>query len=159
MLSTDKIERPVIHHLMMITKKYLSTFADITADIPLERYHYVLLYIYKNKESLTQKDLADYFRVDKSFMVNMIDYLSKNDFVYRKTAEDDRRKHFIRLTEKAHQYIPKISEAFKQTNDLALNNISESEKNIFLEVIRQLEINLNIDREHIITIDYKKSKI
>jgi DNA-binding MarR family transcriptional regulator len=159
MPTPNKIERPVIHHLMMITKKYLSTFADITADIPLERYHYVLLYIYKNKENLTQKDLADYFRVDKSFMVNMIDYLSKYNFVYRETAENDRRKHFIKLTDKAHQYIPKISEAFKQTNKLALGNISESEKNIFLAVVRQLEINLNVDSDHIITLDYTKSKI
>nr|WP_294900774.1 MarR family transcriptional regulator [uncultured Pedobacter sp.] len=159
MLATDTIEKPIIHHLLLITKKYLSCFADFTHDIELERYHYVLLYIYQNKESLTQKDLADYFKVDKSFVVNMIDYLSKNDLVYRQTADEDRRKHFIKLTEKAHQFIPKINDAFIKTNQLALDGINESDKETFLAVIKQLEINLNISSEHIVTLNFLKSKI
>ncbi|WP_017258486.1 MarR family winged helix-turn-helix transcriptional regulator [Pedobacter arcticus] len=159
MLTTDKTNQPIIHHLMVITKKYLSTFADFTHHIPLERYHYALLYIYDHKESLTQKDLAEYFHVDKSFMVTMIDYLSNNGFVYRETSMEDRRKHLIKLTEKAHQYIPMINQAIEKTNNLALNGISDANKALFFEVIQQLEINLNIDNVHQITVNYIKSKI
>lgn len=159
MLTPDETNQPIIHHLMMITKKYLSAFADFTYDIPLERYHYALLYIYEHKESLTQKDLAEYFHVDKSFMVTMIDYLSNNGFVYRETSVEDRRKHLIKLTEKAHQYIPKINQAIEKTNDLALKGISETNKALFFKVIQQLEINLNIDHTHQITVNYIKSKI
>ncbi len=159
MSSNDITRQPIVHHLIMITKKYLSTFADFTQNIPLERYHYALIHIFEHKESLTQKDLAKYFHVDKSFMVSMIDYLSNNGFVYRETSAEDRRKHLIKLTEKAHQYIPEINLAIEKTNDLALGNISDANKTIFFEVIRQLEINLNIDSEHHITVDYTKSKI
>lgn len=158
-MPSGKITQPIIHHIMLITKKYLSTFADHTHHIPLHRYHFALLYIYQHNESLTQKDLADYFNVDKSFMANMIDYLTNSGFVYRETSTKDRRKHLVKLTEKAHQYIPEINDAVKRSNQLALNHISENDRTVFFEVIKQLEVNLNIDSEHVITLDYKKSKI
>ncbi len=158
MTSSQNIEQPIIHHLIMITKKYLSSFSDFAHDIPLERYHYALLYIHQNSESLTQKDLANYFQVDKSFMVNMIDYLSTNDFVYRETSTQDRRKHLIKLTDKAKEFIPKINEAIKKTNQLSLKGINNTDQKLFFEIIKQLEINLNIDSEHIINVDYTKSK-
>ena len=158
MTLTKPVEHPFIHHLVMITKKYLSNFADLTAEIPLERYHYALLYIYEQKERLTQQDLAEYFRVDKSFVVNMIDYLQKSGFVYRETSAEDRRKHFIKLTDKALEYIPKINVAYKESNDLGFTNISESDKKTFFDVIQQIASNLN-NSEHIVTLDYKKSKV
>ena len=151
-------EQPIIHHLMMITKKYLSTFADLTTDIPLERYHYALLYIHQNNQTLTQKDLASYFQVDKSFMVNMIDYLTKNGFVFRETSTTDRRKHFIKLTDKAQEFIPKINDAIKKTNLLALKNVNNTNQKMLIDIIKQVEINLNIDSQHIINIDYTKAK-
>lgn len=159
MTSNEAVEQPIIHHLIMITKKYLSTFSNFTQDIPLERYHFALLHIHQNKETLTQKDLADYFHVDKSFMVSMIDYLSASGFVYREVSAEDRRKHLIKLTQKAVQYIPKISQAIEETNQLAFSKITEQHKQILFETIKQLEVNLNIDSEHIITIDYTKSKL
>lgn len=159
MRPTEKTNHPIIHHLVLITKKYLATFADFTADIPLERYHYALLYIQQNNENLTQKDLAQHFNVDKSFMVSMIDYLTKHGFVYREIDINDRRKHLIKLTEKAALYLPKIDEAIEKTNRIALNMVSEDHKLLFWEVIKQIEINLNITREHNIIIDYTKSKI
>lgn len=156
--ASDSISQPLIHHLLMISKKYLSIFAGFTSDIPLERYHYALIYIYQNNETLTQKDLADYFQVDKSFMVNIIDYLSKTGFVVRETSLKDRRKHFIKLTEKAHQYIPNIKSAIDKTNQLALNNITNEDKLLFTKIIKQVEMNLNIENNNTITIDYTKSK-
>lgn len=159
MLPADIKSQPIIHHLLMITKKYLSVFADFTTEIPLERYHYALIYIHENNETLTQKDLAAYFNVDKSFMVNMIDYLSQNDFVYRETSSEDRRKHLIKLTKKALAYLPEITEAIQNANKLALANFSTPDQIKFLELIKQMELNLNVTNNHSITIDYKKSKI
>ncbi len=153
-----KTEQPIIHHLMVITKKYLGAFADLTRYIPLERYHSVLLHIYQNQQKLTQQDLADYLLVDKSFVVSMVDYLSKSGFVYRETSIEDRRKHYIKLTEKAESFIPDINSAVKTANDLAFKGIEAADRTKFIELTKKLELNLNIPNEHTITIDYKKSK-
>lgn len=159
MLSKEQAAHPIVHHLVLITKKYLSTFADLTIDIPLDRYHYALLYIYQNNEKLTQQDLADYFKVDKSFMVNMIDYLVKKGFVYRKTDLDDRRKHLIKLTKKAHQFLPEINDALVKTNKKALELVTNEQLEVFWKVIQQIEVNLNIESQHNISIDFIKTKI
>ncbi|HEX7367789.1 MAG TPA: MarR family transcriptional regulator [Pelobium sp.] len=159
MLSKEQATHPIVHHLVLITKKYLSTFADLTIDIPLDRYHYALLYIYQNNEKLTQQDLADYFKVDKSFMVNMIDYLVKKGFVYRKTDLDDRRKHLIKLTKKAHQFLPEINDALVKTNKKALELVTNEQLEVFWKVIQQIEVNLNIESQHNISIDFIKTKI
>ncbi|MFC5283796.1 MarR family winged helix-turn-helix transcriptional regulator [Pedobacter alpinus] len=153
-----KQEEPLIHPLIQITKKYLGAFADVTQHIPLERYHYVLVLILENNQTLTQKDLANYLLVDKSFMVNMIDYLTKNGFVFRETDKEDRRKHLIKLTQKAFDYIPEINKAIKEINDLALNGISETQRIIFTEVLEKIEQNFNINITHTISFDYKKSE-
>ena len=155
----EKQEEPLIHPLIQITKKYLSVFADASQHIPLERYHYVLVFIEANHQKLTQKDLADYLLVDKSFMVNMIDYLTANGFVFRETSTEDRRKHLIKLTQKAFNYLPEIKQAIKNTNNLALEGLSESQKSIFKEVLEKLEQNLNITIKHTVSFDYKKSEI
>lgn len=151
-----KQEEPLIHSFIQITKKYLGAFADVTQNIPLERYHYVLVLIFENNQTLTQKDLANYLLVDKSFMVNMIDYLTKNGFVYRETDKVDRRKQLIKLTQKAFDYIPEINKAIKNINDLAFSGISEAERMIFTEVLEKIERNYHINIKHSVSFDYKK---
>lgn len=154
-----KHEEPIVHPMVQITKKYLGAFADATQHIPIERYHYVLVIIFENNQTLTQKDLANYLLVDKSFMVNMIDYLTTSGFVFRETSKEDRRKHFIKLTQKAFDYLPEIELAIKTTNDLAFQGISESERIIFSEIMERVEQNFNINIKHTVSFDYKKSEI
>lgn len=148
---------PFIHPLIQISKKYIGLFAEVSQNIPLERYHYVLVLIQENKQNLTQKDLAEFLLVDKSFMVNMIDYLTAEGFVYRETSKEDRRKHLIKLTDKAVKYLPSIKEAITNANNLALAGVSENHQSIFNEVLSVVEKNLKINNQYTVSFDYKKS--
>ncbi|MDA9555222.1 MarR family transcriptional regulator [Pelobium sp.] len=154
----QKYEEPLVHQLIQITKKYLSAFGDIVQDIPLERYHYTLLLIDEHQETLTQKALAELLQVDKSFLVNMIDYLAENGFVYRETNSDDRRQQVIKLTAKAKTYIPEISACIKNLNQSALENIPKEHIQIFLNTITTIQNNLKTISSHEIVLDYKKMK-
>lgn len=153
-----KYEEPLAHQLIQVTKKYLSAFSHISNEIPLERYHYVLLLIDENNEGLTQKALTEILQVDKSFMVNMIDHLTEQGFTIRKCNPDDRREHFIKLTAKAKTIIPKIDKVFKQLNQQAFLNLSEEKIKIFYEVIDSFQKNFDIKSTHEIVLDYKKLK-
>lgn len=153
-----KYEEPLAHQLIQVTKKYLSAFSQISNEIPLERYHYVLLLIDENKECLTQKALTEILQVDKSFMVSMIDHLTEHGFVIREANPEDRREHIIKLTSKAKTIIPKINQAFKELNHQAFLNIPEEKVKTFFEVIDNLQRNFNIKSTHEIVLDYKKLK-
>ena len=154
----SKYEEPLVHQLVQITKKYLNAFSEISQEIPLERYHYVLLLIDEHKETLTQKALTAILLVDKSYLVNMIDYLSENGFVYRETNQKDRRQQVIKLTKKAKDYIPLIDEKFKAINQKSFDNLSKEKIATFYEVMKVLQNNLNKFKTTEISQEHQKLK-
>lgn len=147
-----KSSEPLVHQLIQLSKKYLSAFSEVTRDIPLERYHYILVLVDEHQETLTQKALAKILQVDKSFMVNIINYLTDNGFVYRETHTDDRRQQLIKLTAKAKEYVPSIKQSFKELNQKAFNNLSQDKIANFFEMIQTLQNNLSNQE---ITLDFK----
>lgn len=154
----SKYEEPLVHQLVQITKKYLNAFSEISQEIPLDRYHYVLLLIDEHKETLTQKALTAILLVDKSYLVNMIDYLSENGFVFRETNQKDRRQQVIKLTEKAKDYIPLIDEKFKVLNQKSFDNLSKEKIATFYEVMKVLQNNLNKFKTTEISQEHQKLK-
>lgn len=150
-----KPSEPLVHQLIQISKKYLSAFSEVTQDIPLERYHYVLVLVDEHQETLTQKALAKILQVDKSFMVNMINYLTENGFVYRETHADDRRQQLIKLTPKAKKYLPSIHQSFKELNQKAFNNLPHEKINTFFEIIATLQDNLTQITNQEIILDFQ----
>ncbi len=154
----SKYNEPLVHQLIQVTKKYLSAFSEFTQDIPLERYHYVLILVEQNQEKLTQKAIAEMLQVDKSFMVNMINYLTDNGFVYREINAEDRREHLIKLTGKAKKMIPSINQSIRELNAKAFNNLSDEKIKTFFEIINTLQNNLNLISNHEIILDYHRLK-
>lgn len=153
-----KSNEPLVHQLIQLSKKYLSAFSEVTQDIPLERYHYVLVLVDERQETLTQKALAEILQVDKSFMVNMINYLTESGFVYRETNSDDRRQQLIKLTPKAKEYLPNINQSVKELNQKAFNNLSNEKINTFFEIIDTLQDNLTLISNHEIILDFQRRK-
>jgi DNA-binding MarR family transcriptional regulator len=153
-----KFEEPIAHQLIQVTKKYLSEFSKIAGHIPMERYHYVLLILSESEELYTQKELARILQVDKSFMVTMIDYLSDNDFVTREADQHDRRKHLIKLTDKAKKLVPEINLIFKNLNEKAFKNVSKENIGRFFDVLAQIQENLTTEHTHELVLDFKKLK-
>ncbi len=153
-----KYNEPLVHQLIQVTKKYLSAFSEFTQDIPLERYHYVLILVEQNKERLTQKALAEMLQVDKSFMVNMINYLTENGFVYRETNTQDRREQLIKLTGKAKKMIPVINQSIQELNSKAFDSLPDEKIETFFEIIKTLQSNLNLISNHEIILDYQRLK-
>lgn len=158
MIKVEKYEEPLAHQFIQITKKYFSEFAQQSKGISLERYHYTLLLINENNEMLTQKDLADLLQVDKSFMVNMINYLEKNGFVNRITNMSDRRQYLIKLTDKAKGILLSINNVFTVINKEALKGLSQNKIDCFYEVLNTLQKNLSGANSKDITLNYKNLK-
>ncbi|MDF3078691.1 MAG: MarR family transcriptional regulator [Sphingobacteriaceae bacterium] len=151
------LEEPLTRPLVSVTKKYLSAFSEELEGLELERYHFVLLRIDENDE-LTQKALANLLHVDKSFMVNIIDYLAERGYVTREKNVKDRREQIIRLTDKARQDIPVIRTAIKRLNKKSLKNVSEEQLETYREVLNMIQANLSDSRPNIF-VEYKKFEV
>ncbi len=154
----SKYEEPLVHQMLQIGKKYLSVFSEISQEIPIERFHYILLLIDEHKETFTQKALAELLKVDKSYIVTIIDYLTNNGFVYRETKIEDRRQQVIKLTQKAKDFIPKINESIAELNKKALCNLSKEKVAAFFEALKEIQTNLNKINTSEISLKFQKSR-
>ena len=133
---------PLANPFIAVSKKYLSALAKLVTQLSIDRYHYVLILIDSHNENLTQKALAEILHIDKSYMVTILDYLEERGYVMRKKKPQDRREQLIRLTSKAQSCIPIIIESIKELNERAFHNISESNKQLFNEVLTTIQFNL-----------------
>lgn len=133
---------PLANPFIAVSKKYLSALAKLVTQLSIDRYHYVLILIDSHKGNLTQKALAEILHIDKSYMVTILDYLEERDMVMRKKNPEDRREQLIKLTSRAENCLPVIRDAIRELNERAFQNISESNKQLFNEVLTSIQFNL-----------------
>ena len=133
---------PLANPFIAVSKKYLSTLSKMVAQISIDRYHYVLILLDSHDENLTQKALAEILNIDKSYMATILDYLEKKGFVIREKNPNDRREQLIKLTALAKINIPVIKEAIKKLNERAFNDICQSNKQLFNEILNKIQENL-----------------
>ena len=133
---------PLANPFIAVSKKYLSTLSKMVAQISIDRYHYVLILLDSHDENLTQKALAEILIIDKSYMATILDYLEEKGFVIREKNPNDRREQLIKLTALAKINIPVIKEAIKKLNERAFNDICQSNKQLFNEILNKIQENL-----------------
>lgn len=148
--------KPFSLPLVLLTKKYLSTFNCMVGDLALERYQHILVLIERHQESLSQKALAEILEVDKSYMVTIIDYLSEKGYVVREKNPADRREQLIRLTDRARRDLVPIKKAFDELNRRLLTGIEEKDIAVFNRVLAAIDANLSLEIRSDAVIQHKK---
>lgn len=133
---------PISRKLNHLGRAYLSLLAKQVENLGISRYYYALTYICYHDGKLTQKALANELGKDKSIIVNIIDTLSEEGFVYREINPADRREHLLKVTEKAKEAVPKIVEAFEILNQSITGDISDEEMKIFNSVLTKMGTNI-----------------
>lgn len=136
------MREPLANPLLAVSKKYLNVLSKMVHQLSIDRYHYVLVLIDSHEQLLTQKALAEILNIDKSYMVTILDYLEKRDYIHRKKNPQDRREQLITLTSKAKENIPIIRSMIAILNDASLENLSDEQRKTFCEVLNTIEDNL-----------------
>jgi MarR family transcriptional regulator for hemolysin len=137
-----KLIEPISRKLNHLGRAYLSLLAKQVENLGISRYYYALTYICYHDGKLTQKALANELGKDKSLVVNIIDTLNEEGFVYREINPADRREHLLKVTEKAKKAVPKIIEAFEILNQSITEDISDEEMKIFNSVLTKMGTNI-----------------
>ena len=140
-------EEPLGYILQDLAKKYKLVYLR-GINIDIEKYHYILVLIHDYEEKLTQKGLAEILRVDKSYVVGIVNYLTRTGYVLREKDEKDSRCQVIKLTGKAKLVVPQIKTSIAGNNEISLLNVAESEIKIFEKVLNQIQENLSKSIPH-----------
>ena len=151
-------EEPLSRQLLQVAKVYLGAFSKQVEDLDLSRYHYILMLIADSPNGLTQKQIAELVSKDKSALVNIVDTLTAQGYVYREINPTDRRQQLIKVTDKALRDLPHIRQAFKLLNLKATEGIPASQLQVFNQVLQHMSTNLKSLSANKVALSIKKSK-
>lgn len=152
------MEKTSAFNLGFIARLYLGIVVDRLEHLGIDRFFYPLLYIHENSGKISQQDLAEKLKVDKVYVVKIVDYLTKHGLVERKACKLDRRKHLLVSTSKAVKLIPEIDKIYQQTEAEMFQGFNQKEIKQLKTQILQLQQNLlNIGKAPM-SAEYKKLK-
>ncbi len=93
-----------------------------------------------------QKDLAEYFEIDRAAVSRMLDSLEKGGFVTHRADENNRRADLVELTEKGRQANQTWLGHCRELEDVFLAGFSQEEKDQFAEYLARAYQNLKEQR-------------
>ena len=115
------------------------------AEVPLTPEQFMLIDLLWNHGEMSQQQLADMMQKDKNSVTKLVDAIERKGFVVRKQNINDRRSNTLVLTEKANQLKPGAKQKGISILDEMLTGISQDELKGFLETLRKLNANMDID--------------
>lgn len=105
----------------------------------------VLIYLLNEKDYKNQRDIEKEFGLTNPTVNGILNRLETKGFIVRKISKLDARNKEIHLTDKSLKLDSKMKENVKRFENKLINNISLEELNIFYNVVKK--INDNIEGE------------
>lgn len=103
---------------------------------------FIIVYIYKSKEDVYQKDIEKEFGITRSTASNIISLMEKKGLIIRERVESDARLRKLVLTDLAKEYSLAVIKDLDSFNKKITKDISEDDLDIFLDVLNKIEDNL-----------------
>jgi MarR family transcriptional regulator, transcriptional regulator for hemolysin len=106
----------LFHTLHQLSRHLTNKLNEVLKPMGIYGSQWAVIYVLKNKGSLTQKQLCDYLFVEAPPMTRTIQRLVKEGYVRQVPGQDKREKH-VQLTEDALNMYPKWENAVYELNN------------------------------------------
>ena len=139
-----KLEDSVNHRIatlaILLKRQVFRIIAENKLDITPEQW--VIMYYLWQQNNLTVGELASRSGKDFANVTRIVVKLQKAGYVMKCKSEKDSRSTVVRLLPKAEEIKDKIHQCWKQSSELALQGISQSEQTQLLTTIAKIETNI-----------------
>ena len=140
--NSTECETPLSQQFNSLARNYYGALTHRFKDIDIDRYFYIISLVINHKD-ITQQGIADCLGLEKTYVVKIIDYLSKKGYIKRKVNPEDRRKHLLQPTKKALAFYPEIKENFHFMNELAFRGFTKKEVSTFYSQLEKIFQNIS----------------
>lgn len=123
-------------------KKLKDSFSDHLSSLGITRVQWVALYYMSKYEGISQKELGQKMNIQGSSVARLIDRMERDGYVQRQRSRTDRRIIQLLLTPKGKEFNQKLIPEGEKMSRIFSNHISEEEMEIFLNVLKKIEKNL-----------------
>ena len=123
---------------MMVQKKLMEQLKDTGLTLGQPK---VLDYL-KDHDVASQKEIAAGCLIEAGSLTSILNRMEEKGLIERKMLNGNRRTFHIFMTESGKKNQKLVEETFEKIEETALNNISEEEQKVFMEIFHRIYRNL-----------------
>ena len=123
---------------MMVQKKLMEQLKDTGLTLGQPR---VLDYL-KDHDGASQKEIAAGCLIEAGSLTSILNRMEEKGLIERKMLNGNRRTFHIFMTESGKKNQKLVEETFEKIEETALNNVSEEEQKVFMEIFLRIYRNL-----------------
>ena len=123
---------------MMVQKKLMEQLKDTGLTLGQPK---VLDYL-KDHDGASQKEIAAGCLIEAGSLTSILNRMEEKGLIERKMLNGNRRTFHIFMTESGKKNQKLVEETFEKIEETALNNVSEEEQKVFMEIFLRIYKNL-----------------
>ena len=123
---------------MMVQKKLMEQLKDTGLTLGQPK---VLDYL-KDHDGASQKQIAAGCLIEAGSLTSILNRMEEKGLIERKMLNGNRRTFHIFMTESGKKNQKLVEETFEKIEETALNNVSEEEQKVFMEIFLRIYRNL-----------------
>ena len=123
---------------MMVQKKLMEQLKDTGLTLGQPK---VLDYL-KDHDGASQKEIAAGCLIEAGSLTSILNRMEEKGLIERKMLTGNRRTFHIFMTESGKKNQKLVEETFEKIEETALNNVSEEEQKVFMEIFLRIYRNL-----------------
>ena len=123
---------------MMVQKKLMEQLKDTGLTLGQPK---VLDYL-KDHDGASQKEIAAGCLIEAGSITSILNRMEEKGLIERKMLNGNRRTFHIFMTESGKKNQKLVEETFEKIEETALNNVSEEEQKVFMEIFLRIYRNL-----------------
>ena len=100
---------------------------------------YGVLSTVNSNPNLTQKEIGALMQIDRTTMVQLVDFLENKKYVTREINPKDRRQNIIRITSLGNDIVTQMWQSMKQIERKVIEESQDYQKQVILEIAQLLE--------------------
>lgn len=150
--SFEKKRMEAIKRLIAVHRLHRSFCEHRIGGIGIHRgQHQMLMYLARQKEIPSQKQIADRLEISPAAVAVMLKKLENGGYVERKPSKTDNRYNEIFITDKGRQIIEQSTQEFSAIDQIMFENISEDEIVELTKTLDKVCLNIKqaLNRDHI----------
>jgi DNA-binding MarR family transcriptional regulator len=113
--------------------------------IGLRPRHLVALTVLRDHGSPTQQALAAALQIDRTNLIGLLNELETDGLILRRRSTEDRRRHFVELTDEGTQRLAEAEAALADAEDDVLSALDAEQRETLYQLLAQATTSHTID--------------
>lgn len=142
-LENFEIYKTVMRKMIRISRLHRMVFERNISNMGIHHsQHHLLMYIAKEGEILSQKQIAERFGITPAAVARSLKSLESEGFISRTNLEGDGRFNRIAITDKGREIVENSYKMFQEIDSSVFENFTESEIEEFNTLLDKIQANL-----------------